>query len=108
MPRRMWAVDFKCPQCRTESLKLKGIYNRIRSVVDLKDMYWMVTKYMYCPKCGVTIQSSDDQLLNQLTSDVRAWFPTILTQKYACDVYGHTLLGKNTGKQLHGPNQQPA
>ena len=83
MPRRMWAVDFKCPQCQTESLKSKGIYNRIRSVVDLKDMYWMATEYLYCPKCGVTIQSWDDRLLSQLTSDVRAWFPAILTRKYA-------------------------
>lgn len=75
---------------------MKGIYNRVRSVVDLKDMYWLVTECLYCPKCSVTIQAWDDQLLKQLISDVRAWFPAMLTRKYACDLSVVTLFRART------------
>ena len=42
MPRKMWEVDFKCPHCTpTQSLRSKGLYNRVCLVLDLKDFYYL-------------------------------------------------------------------
>ena len=86
MPRKMWSVDFKCPKCPSRSLRSKGLYNHVRLVVGSQDMYYLATEYMDCLGCKGTYQAWDDKMLCQLTSDVRAWFPAILTRKYACDL----------------------
>ena len=42
MPRRMWQVDFHCPHCQPcRSLHSKGIYHRVRLVVDVKQYYYL-------------------------------------------------------------------
>ena len=91
MPRKMWRVDFSCPQCKV-SLHSKGPYNRVRLVLDIKDMYYLAGEYMSCPKCTGSFVSWDQRMLTQLTDGVRARFPVVLTYKYACDQGIVTLL----------------
>ena len=46
-PRMMWKVNFHCPHCGVkESLRSKGLYNRVRLVVDMKGMYYLAGEYM--------------------------------------------------------------
>ena len=84
MPRRMWGIDFKCPQCES-SLQSKGLYNNVRLVLDVKDYYYLAGEYMECSKgCGTFI-SWDQRMLGQLSDGIRTKFPALLTYKYACD-----------------------
>ena len=65
MPRLMFQFDFKCPSCKSRSLHSKGIHNRVRLVLSLKDFYYICTEFLGCT-CGKTFISTDNQLLNQL------------------------------------------
>ena len=47
MPRKMWRVDFQCPVC-CHSLRSKGLYNRVRMVMDVRDFYYLAAEYMEC------------------------------------------------------------
>ena len=94
-PRRMWKVDFLCPNCK-ESLRSKGLYNHIRLVLDVKDMYYMAGEYMDCKFCHATFVSWDNRMIAQLADGVRAYFPVTLTRKYACDQSVVTLLRART------------
>lgn len=88
MPRRMWAFDFKCPSCppsKSTSLTSKGLYNRVRNVIDLKDRYYLAAEYLECPTCKKTFISYDTRLMDQLPDDLRIRFPVVLTRKFACD-----------------------
>lgn len=97
MPRRMWNFDFKCSHCITpHSLRSKGVCNRIRTVLDLKDFYYLAGEYMDCNYCGGTFVSWDERMLKQLPSALRARFPAVLTRKYACDLAVVTLFRART------------
>lgn len=43
MPKRMWGVDLKCPRCTDpqRSFMSKGLYTRVRMVLDIKDFYYL-------------------------------------------------------------------
>ena len=74
MPRRMWQVDFKCPSC-AHPLHSKGIYHRIRKVLDIKDYYYLAAEYMECQRCHGMYVAWDGRMLDQLAAGVRAQFP---------------------------------
>ena len=95
MPRKMWRVDFSCPRCKV-SLHSKGPYNRVRLVLDVKDMYYLAGEYMSCSKCSGAFVSWDHRMLSQLADGVRARFPVVLTYKYACDQAIVSLLRART------------
>ena len=118
MPRKMWNVEFHCTICpgkyygilsrvhqqalhffrctdRTH-LWSKGVYRRIRLVLDLKDHYYLAGEYMSCSKCNATFLSWDHRMLDQLADGTRACFPVLLTRKYACDRAVVTLLRART------------
>lgn len=53
MPRRMWQVDFRCPNCHLpQSFRSKDVYNHVRMVMDTKDFYYMAGEYMDCRACN--------------------------------------------------------
>ena len=82
MPRKMWASEFKCPCCPiVYSLTSKGLYNRVRSVIDLKNRYYLATEYLECSSCKGTFLSYDYRLLQQLPDDVKARFPVVLPRR---------------------------
>lgn len=86
MPRRMWNVNFMCPNCDTpQSLRSKGIYKHVRIVMDFTNFYYLAGEYMDCRGCNASFISWDRRILDQLTDGVRARFPVVLTFKYACD-----------------------
>lgn len=69
MPRKMWAFDFSCPNYRpTTFLTSKGLYNRVRSVIDLKNKYYLAAEYLECRSCKGTFISHDSRLIDQLQS----------------------------------------
>lgn len=86
MPRKMWTFDFKCPACSdSPSLTSKGLYNRVRNVIDLTCRYYLGAEYLECRSCRGTFISHDARLLGQLPDAYQVRFPVILTRKYACD-----------------------
>ena len=85
MPRKMWLFDFKCPCCVRHSLTSKGLYHRVRSVIDLKNRYYLAAEYLECSSCKGTFISYDHRLIEQLTEDHKARFGIVLTRKFACD-----------------------
>ena len=96
-PWMMWKVNFHCPRCGTkESLRSKGLYNRVRLVLDVKNQYYMAGEYMDCRRCSGTFISWDHRMLSQLSDRVRARFPVVLTRKYACDRAVVSLLHSRT------------
>lgn len=100
MPRKMFAFDFKCPNC-SRSLNSRGIHNRIRLVMDLKDYYYLATEGMGC-SCGRAFVSSDSRLLEQLPFHYRVHLPAILTYHCSCDKSVITLKrSKTLGNSTH-------
>ena len=97
MPRKMYAYDFKCIKC-DKSLRSKGVYNRVRLVLDLKDYYYLAAEYMDCNGCTTpnTYIAWDARILDQLPYPLRLKFPAILTYKYACDYSVISLLRSRT------------
>ena len=121
MPCRVWKVDFHCPHYPTpQSLRSKGVYDYVRLVVGTKDFYCLAGEYMDCKACSgylcimgckvcmvwklpLLIHCTNGwlctnlRMLAQLPDGVRAHFPVVLTQKYACNqavqslLHGHTL-----------------
>ena len=97
MPRKMWSVDFRCPRCHSpQSLRSRGIYNHVRTVMDIKDFYYLAAEYIECGTCKGTYIAWDCRMLEQLADGVRAHFPAVLTRKYACDRAVITLLRSRT------------
>lgn len=86
MPRRQWHYNFTCPNCPATALTSKGPYNRVRTVVDLKETYYLATEYLECHSCKSTFLSYDPRLLEMLPTYLRICFPIVLTRKYVCDV----------------------
>lgn len=87
MPRKMWAFRFDCPKCTPKvELTSKGLYNRVRNVVDIKDQYYLATEYLECNHCKGTFISYDSRLQEQLPEHIRVRFQIVLTRKFACDI----------------------
>ena len=88
MPKQMWSVDLKCPRCTDpqRSLMSKGLYTRVRMVLDIKDFCYLAAEYYSCKGCNRTYIAWDRRLLQQLPVDVVSRFPVVLTYKYVCDV----------------------
>ena len=63
MPRLVWAIDFRCPRCN-KSLRSKGIYNRVRLVLDVEDYYYLASEYMDCGSCNGTFLAWGERMLN--------------------------------------------
>lgn len=83
----MWAFDLKCPVCvKSISLNSKGVYRKVRNVIDLKGRYYLAAEYHQCPTCQGTFISYDDRILNQLPFSLRVRFPILLTGKFASDI----------------------
>ena len=95
MPRKMFAFDFKCINC-DRSLRSKGLYNRVRIVLDVKDYYYLAAEYMDCNECSGTFIAWDARMLNQLPYGLRVKFPAVLTYRYACDYSVISLLRSRT------------
>ena len=96
-PRMMWKVNFHCPHCgEKESLRSKGLYKRVRLVLDVKTIYYMAGEYMDCRACSGTFISWNHRMLSQLSGGVRARFPALLTRKYTCDQSVVDLLRSRT------------
>ena len=88
MPKRMWGVDLKCPWCTDPQrlLMSKGLYTRVRMVLDIKDFYYLAAEYHSCKGCKGTYIAWDRRL-QQLLVDVGSLFPVVLTyQCWKCDV----------------------
>ena len=96
MPRKMWLVNFRCCHCSSHSLTSMGLYLHVRLVLNQKDYYYLAGKYMGCSACGGTFISWDDQMLQQLTTNVQSQFPAVLKRKYACDMAVVTLFRART------------
>ena len=96
MPRKMWHHNFTCPNCSDTSLTSKGVYNRVRTIVDLKDQYYLATEYLECRSCKGTFLSYDSRLMDNLPTYLRICFPIVLTRKYACDVSVVALMGSRS------------
>ncbi len=86
VPRLLWEVELKCPQCTTRHiLWSKGLYHNIRVVLDLKDSYYLAAEYYQCKVCNGTYAAWDHRILDQLVEGLRSHFPAVLTRQYACD-----------------------
>lgn len=98
MPRRMWKIDFKCPNCKDpqRSLGSKGPYNRVRLVLDLKNFYYLGGEYKSCNECNGTFILWDRRILGQLPDGLWTRFPVVMTHKFACDVAVVSLLRSRT------------
>ena len=78
------------------SLRSKGVYNRVRLVLDLKEYYYLAGEYMDSNECKGTFISRDNRILQQLSDGVRTRYPAILTHKFACDISIATLMRART------------
>ncbi len=81
----IWATEVAKiePRCGPqELLRSKGLYHRVRLVLDVNDSYYLAAEYM---RCAGTFNARDHRMLEQLTDGVRARFPVVLARKYACD-----------------------
>ena len=98
MPKRMWDIVLHCPTCNhpARTLQSKGLYPRVRLVLDIKDYYYLAAEYHFCKACNGTFIAWDKRILDQLPSGVRHRFPVILTYKYACDSAVMSLLRSRT------------
>ena len=77
-PYQMWQVQFKCPRC-PKKLAGKGLYNKVRTVLDLKSAYYLASEYLESTDCKGNLQTWDHRLVSQLANHVAARFPCILT-----------------------------
>ena len=86
MPRKMWHMRVTCSNCGTDGeLRSKGLYRRVRRVIDVTDVYYLAAEYMDCRSCKGTFVAWDLRILDQLPEGIRARFPVVLTYMYACD-----------------------
>ena len=97
-----------CPNCGSdEELRSKGLYRRVRRVIDVTDVYYLAAKYMDCRSCKGTFVAWDLRILDQLPEGIRARFPVVLTYKYACD---RAVIARcpDPRQQPHSHEEQPA
>ena len=67
------------------SLTSKGVYHRVRRVLDTSEWYYLAGEYHSCGQCSGTFISYDWRQLRQLPDGRRGLFPAVLTHKVACD-----------------------
>lgn len=97
MPQKMWGLRLRCVNCDgKKDLTSKGVYNRVREVIDIDCRYYLVTQYLECPACKKTYLSYSKDILKQLDPGHRLQFPAILSHKLACDIRVITLLRSRT------------
>ena len=96
MPKRMWAFDLKCPVCVKISLNSKGVYRKVRTVIDLKGRYYLAAEYYQCPSCEGTFIAYDARILEQIPFSLRVRFPVLLTRKFASDIGVVNLMRSRT------------
>ncbi|CAB4040037.1 Hypothetical predicted protein [Paramuricea clavata] len=98
MPKRMWGVVLPCPTCNIpeRTLQSKGLYTRVRLVLDIKEYYYLAAEYHSCKACGGTFIAWDNRILERLPDGIRLKFPVVLTYKYACDQAVTSLLRSRT------------
>lgn len=97
----MWKFDFKCPNAacssyKKKSLTSKGLYNRVRTVIDLTDRYYMACEYLECGDCKKTFISNNSLLMEQIPNHLFIRFPAVVTRKYACDKSVVSLMRSRT------------
>ena len=51
MPYRGHNLEIECPNCPKKRLSSRGIYNKMRQVLDQKDYYWLGTEMLECGNC---------------------------------------------------------
>ena len=54
MPRKMYLIQLFCTECKSRELTSKGLYNRVRLVVDVSSHYYLATEYLECRSCKRT------------------------------------------------------
>ncbi len=96
IPRKMWRIKITCVVCKDRELTSKGLYNRVRQVVDVSSSYFMATEYLECGSCKKTFISWSKDVISQLDPGHRAQFPAVLTYRLACDIKVVTLLRSRT------------
>jgi hypothetical protein len=94
----MWDIVLQCPTCNipARTLQSKGLYTRVRLVLDIKDYYYLAAEYHFCKGCNSTFIAWDKRILDLLPDRVRNKFPVVLTYKYACDASVISLLRSRT------------
>ena len=87
MPKRMCDIVLQCPTCNipARTLQSKGLYPRVRLVLDSKDYYYLAAEYHFCKGCGGTFIAWDKRILYLLPDGVQGVFQVVMTYKYACD-----------------------
>lgn len=99
MPRKTLGIDFKYPEFQGKQdnyLRSKGLYRRVRPVLDVDGYYLLAKEYLYCKLCLKQYLAYDSRLMGQLTDAVHNRFPVLLTHKYACDGAVVSLLRSRT------------
>ena len=88
MLKSMWDIVLHCPTCNhpTRTLQSKGLYPRVRLVLDIKDYHYLAAQHHFCKACNGTFIAWDKRILEQLPSGVRRKLPITLTYRYACDL----------------------
>ena len=61
MPKKMWRVDFKCPNCPGQILRSRGLYKNVRLVMDLRDFFYIASEYLDCRECNSSFISWDER-----------------------------------------------
>ena len=98
MPRRMFKIPVACTRC-LRPLMSKGLYNRIREVIDTDCRYYLITEYLACSRCkdpSPTYVGWSLDILNQLDHGHKLLFPAVLTHKATCDRKVTTMLRGRT------------
>ena len=83
----------------------KGLYNRVRRVVDVTDIYYLAAEYMDCRSSRGTFVAWDLRILDQLPEGVHACFPVVLTSACEWTVVA-SLRARTLGNSVHGASLQ--
>ncbi|XP_067281933.1 uncharacterized protein [Pseudorasbora parva] len=88
MPRKLWDVKLTCPRldCVKEDLKLAGLHQELRQVVDMEGSYFMASECLVCGKCKQKVISWSHDVVSQLDIGHRVQYPCILASQAACDM----------------------
>ncbi|ELU11022.1 hypothetical protein CAPTEDRAFT_185707 [Capitella teleta] len=96
MPRRKWQIPLYCTNCSKKSLTAKGLYNRLRTVIDVDCFYFIGAEYLECRTCRKCYISWSKEVMDQLDLGHAMQFPATLTHRGACDSKVVTLLRART------------
>ncbi len=106
----MFRIRLICVHCSKKELTSKGLYNILRTVLDIDAVYYLATEYLVCKSCGKTYISWSMPVLEQLDLGHRSQFPVVLTHWTAIDGKVLTLLRSrtldNTPTALHHSREE--